>query len=320
LSVEKIITYDEIPDKKEVFLNGLSFSLSPFPEIVEEARRCDNRLPREFAFFALGNEGELLGRACVGITKIDTKEGRLKAGVLWGVRTAPWRIEKGVAKNLVIHAQKYLETSGVDVLSLGVFKYSIVYHLYFKLGYREVDDGIRRTALKWAEKRKERLLKASPYILDDAGEVQKILSASNEGLYGYTIRDVDFISKRRFLGKYNPKNVLVYRNGSEVVGYCACRSKHPVVGIGEIRAVNEEEYLSILADVESAHPGQPIQVFNGFSMREEEWLKEAGFIIQPGAYNTKMMHGLGRRSNEKIRDILGTEDGLFRQQTLFDLF
>lgn len=320
MSVVKIITYDEIPDKKEVFLNGLSFSLSPFSQIVEEARRSDKRLPREFAFFALGKEGELLGRACVGITEVDTREGILKAGVVWGVRTAPWRMGKGVAKNLVIHAQKYLEKSGVDVLSLGVFKYSIVYDLYFKLGYREVDDGIRRTALKWAEKRKDGSLKSSPYSLDDAEEVQRVLSASNEGLYGYTIREIDFISKRRLLGRYNSENVLVYRNGRKTVGYCAYRSKHPVVVIGEIRAVNEEEYLSMLADVENTHPGQPIQVSNGFSMREEEWLKESGFIIQPGAYNTKMMHGLGRRSCERIRDILGVEEGLFRQQTLFDLF
>ncbi len=163
-------------------------------------------------------------------------------------------------------------------------------------------------------------MKASPYSLRDAGEVQKILSASNEGLYGYTIREIDFVSKRHFLGKYNPENVLVYRSESETVGYCAFRSKHPVVVIGEVRAVNEEEYLSILADVEESHPRQPIQVSNGFSMKEEEWLKETGFTIQPGAYNTKMIHGLGQRSNEKIRDLLGTEDGLFRQQTLFDLF
>lgn len=320
MSVEKIITYDEIPDKKEVFLNGLSFSLSPFSKMVEEARRCDSRLPRDFAFFALGKEGELLGRACIGVTEVETREGILKAGVIWGVRTAPWRMGRGVAKNLVDHAQKCLETHAVDITSLGVFKYIVAYHLYFEMGYREVDDEIRRTALKWAEKRKKGTLRASPYSLDDAGEVQKILSASNEGLYGYTIREVDFVSKRRFLGKYNPGNVLVYRNGSETVGYCAFRSKHPVVAIGEIRAVDWEEYLSILAEVENTHPGQPIQVSNGFSMREEEWLKEAGFTIRPGAYNTKMMHGFGRRSNETIRDILGTEDGLFRQQTLFDLF
>jgi hypothetical protein len=320
LSVEEIIAYDEIQDKDEVFLNGLSFSFSPFPKVVEEARRLDDRLPRDFAYFALGKEKELLGRACIGISEVETKRGRLKAGVLWGVRTTPWSLERGVARNLVDYAQKRLETLAVDLTSLGVFKYSVVYRLYFKMGYREVDDKIRRTAFKWAEKRREDSLKGHPYSSSDAVEVQKILSASNEGLYGYTVREVDFISKRQFLGKYNPENVLVYRNENRAVGYCGFRSKHSVIQIGEVRAVNKEEYLSILTNIENAHPGQPIQISNGFSLREEKWLEAAGFTIQRGAYNTRMMHGLGRLSNEEIRDLLGTEDGLFRQQTLFDLF
>ncbi len=318
--MKKIVTYDEIPDKKEIFLSGLSLSHFPLPQLVEEARRCDSRLTKELAFFALGEKGELLGRAGVALTKVETKEGGLRVGVVWGVRTSPWRTKEGVARILMDHVHEYLKTKEVDVFSLGVAKYNVAHQLYTKMGYREVDEGIRRTALKWADEKKGGGLRVSPYSYGDAEQVQQIMNRSNEGLYGYTSRDIDFISKRRFLGHYNPENVSVYRDGDEAVGYCAFRSKYPVVEIGEIRAMSEAEYRSMLAEIECAFAGLPILVSNGFSMKEKTWLSRAGFTVQPGDYGTEMLHGLGRRSAQDIGALLGAQEGLFRQQTLFDSF
>jgi len=318
--VDRIVVYDEIPDKEEVFLSDLSFSHAPLPGSIEEARRIDSRLPKDFSFFALGEDGELLGRAAVGFTEVDTKEGRLRLGVMWGVRTSPQVTESGVARTIANHAHEYLRAKEVDVLSLGVLKYSVIRRLYRKMGYSEIDEGIRATAAKWAEKRNTQPLCVSNYRPGDADQVQEILAKSNEGLFGYTCRENDFISKRCFLGGYDPSHVSVYRNEDEIVGYSAFRSKGPMVRIGEIRAVNEEAYRSILAEIENPFVGLPVQISNGFSTMERRWLVNAGYTIRPGGYGTQMMHGLGRRSVEELRDILGLEEGLFRQQTLFDSF
>jgi len=97
MSVDRIVTYDEISDKRSIFLNGLAFSHLPLPELVEESRRKDRRLLEDFAFFAEGRGGQLLGRAGVGMTEVTTKERRLRVGVIWGVRTAPWWTRRGVA-------------------------------------------------------------------------------------------------------------------------------------------------------------------------------------------------------------------------------
>lgn len=321
MSVKKIITYDEILDKEEVFLSGLAFSHSPLPQVIEEARRKDSRIPKEFAFFALGEEGELLGRAGVAFVEAETKEGRLRAGGVWGVRTVPWRARRGVAKTLVDHVHEYyLETEKVDFFKLGVVKHHVAIRLYNKLGYQRMDEGIRCTAVKWAEKRKEESLEESTYSPDDAGRVQEIMMKSNEGLYGNTIRETDFISKWCFLGGYTLKTISVYEKGGKIVGYVAFRSKGPLVTIYEIRAINEMEYRYILSKVENTFAGLPIRVFNGFSMKEKEWLVDAGFKIQPDDYYTKMIYGLERRSIQELRDILGVEEGLFRQETLFDVF
>ncbi len=320
MPVDRIVAYDEIPDKEQVFLSGLAFSHSPLPGLIEEARILDGRLPKEFAFFALGEEGELLGRAGVGFTEVDTREGRLRLGVMWGVRTSPRATEGGVARTIANHAYEYLRAMGVDALSLGVLKYSVIRQLYRKMGYRELDEGVRATAAKWAEKRDAQMLGGSTYRPSDADQVQDVLAESNEGLLGYTCRENDFISKRCFLGGYNPSNVSVYRKEGETVGYAAFLSKGPLVRIGEIRAVDEEAYRSILAEIENTFVGLPVQISNGFSTREGRWLVDAGYSIQPGGYSTQMMHGLGRRSIKELRSILGLEEDRFRQQTLFDLF
>ena len=120
MSVRKIVTYDEIADKQEIFLSGLSFTHAPLPQSVEEARRLDHRLPNEFAFFALDEQGGLLGRAGVVITVADTRKGELRIGGIWGVRTSPWRTERGVATTLVNHVHDYLISRDVNIFSLGI--------------------------------------------------------------------------------------------------------------------------------------------------------------------------------------------------------
>lgn len=320
MTVEKIVTYDEIPDKQEIFLSGLSFSHAPLPEQIEEARRDDSRLPKEFAFFALGKEGELLGRVGVVLTEVETKEGRLRIGGMWGVRTSPWRTKTGVARTLVKHVHEYLSSKDVYLSSLGATKNSVAYQFYYEMGYRQVDKEIRCTAARWAEKKREAFVQESPYSANDGKQIQEILKHSNEGLFGHTVREQDFISKRYFLGGYDVKNVSVYRNKDRLLGYAAFKSKNPPVMIGEIRAIGEAGYQTILTAVENSYAGLPIQISNGFSMREKTWLVDAGYTIQPGDYGGRMVYGLEKRSIQEIKDLLGVEEGLFRQPTLFDFF
>ena len=188
------------------------------------------------------------------------------------------------------------------------------------MGYFEIDEGIRTTAAKWAEKRKGRLLSESRYCPDDAGEVQEILKRSNEDLYGFTCREQDFISKRQFLGGYDPNNVSIYKKGDQTAGYVAFRSKGPLVTIGEIRANDALTYRTVLATVEDGYAGLPILISNGFSARERQWLIDAGYAVHTGDYSARMMHGVGRLSAKELKHLLGVTERRFRQQTLFDLF
>jgi len=160
----------------------------------------------------------------------------------------------------------------------------------------------------------------STYSFSNAEEVQHIHEISNRGLYGYTLRETDFISKRSLMGGYTPENISVYRSNSEIVGYVAFRAKSPSVVIGEIRAVDGGNYMSILRMVEKTYAGLPIRVDNGFSIREMRWLRETGFKIQPGAHTALMMRGMNGLSIGDVKRVLGTEEGLFRQPTLFDMF
>jgi len=146
--IRKIVTYDELPDKRQLFYQGVGPPSTKLMKL-EDARTKDDRLPPEFAFYAVGEDDLILGQVGVAFSKTNTIEGVMTVGGIWGVVTSPGYLRRGIATRLMERAHEFFLEHDMEIVGLGTSRSLVAHAMYQKLGYRELDAGEASRARKW---------------------------------------------------------------------------------------------------------------------------------------------------------------------------
>lgn len=311
----RILTYEELPSHKSLYLEGLE---GAEPGRIEKARKFDSRVPPELGFFAVNQQGRILGEVRVLIAKTKTSEGMMEVGGIWDVKSSPYYLRKGVASRLMERAHLFFKEKGLEYATLGTYKSLVAYRMYLKLGYKalELDHGVR--AAKLPKSRARERWDLEPYSLSMDNDIYNIYCKRVEGLLGYCVRPRDFVRSREMLSGVRSKNVFICRKEGLITAYVALYRKEPTIRVAELKALEKESYLSVLAELEKM--SRPIEFTVGFDKEEEEWLEEAGYTIQRKGFGVWMVKCLGDRTFEDLLGLWGVGEGRVAPLSFYDIF
>jgi len=185
--------YDDVDPEKVGRLNRMVFNWDLSPGIARKIRRLDANVTDYFALYDV--EGDHI-RAQVGsvVVPIETTEGRLLAGIIWGVCTRPGAARRGIAERLMLENHRRLRDRGARYCFLATSKAFVAHDLYRKLGYQDI------APFMWSAGSH---LPAGGKMTDVAfvasrtpGAFDRIFKSHSRGLLGFVHRQKDFIRLR----------------------------------------------------------------------------------------------------------------------------
>ncbi len=186
-----IAVYDDIDPAQMTALNNVAFGWHPSAGSVRKIRRLDPHVPDFFAVYAMEG-GRAVGQVGSAVVPVETTEGCLDVGFIWGVCTRPLSAKRGIATDLLLENHQRLRRLGVRYCVLGTNRAFVAYELYRKLGYQDLRPFLRGLWEPTAGAGKDVYFSPSRRV----GTVMTSHRKYCKGLLGFVHRPTDFVKLR----------------------------------------------------------------------------------------------------------------------------
>jgi len=210
----RIAEYDDIDPAQMTALNNVAFGWHPSEESVRRIRRLDPHVPDFFALYAMDGE-RAVGQVGAVAVPVETTEGRLDLGFIWGVCTRPLSAKRGIATGLMLESHRRLKRLGVRYCVLGTNRSFVAYEMYRKLGYRDLRPFLRGIWKPTGGAARDISFASSRGAAPVIASHRKYC----KGLLGFVHRPVDFMKVRNlwFISQLNLAGI--FRRGPRPVGH-----------------------------------------------------------------------------------------------------
>lgn len=210
----KIADYDDIDHSEMMGLNNVAFGWHISAESVRSIRKLDRHVTDFFAIYAMEN-GRAVGQVGSVVVPVETTEGGIDVGFIWGVCTRPLSAQRGIATGLMLENHRRLRSRGVRYCLLATNRSFVAYELYKKLGYRDLLP-FRRGIWKPAGGTGRDISFA---LSRGTGPLIAIHKKYCEGLLGFVHRPANFLRVRNLWFVTQLNIVGTFRRGPRPVGY-----------------------------------------------------------------------------------------------------
>ena len=304
----KFKTYDEVDPKAvaRLALSGFGWNLDA--PTVKKLRKKDPNCTDWFAMYAVEGE-EVVGQVGASYPTIETIEGPMKLGYIWGVTTLPDKTKKGIARQLMERVHEQMRDDGADLFALSTMKSLVAHALYVSLGYQHIQP------YGWTQRpvRPQKRGKIQTKVRKRSNaETYDLYKKFSKGAYGFTHRNPGFVEPRSLWFPYVSEICTFYRAG-EPVGYALVASGKTAITLRELFCPDLNDVPECADALERKFPRKYINCL--LHSREDliKALGEADLAPTRPSFGVLMMRPpKGRVSQKSLLRLTGKEDGRFQ--------
>jgi predicted N-acetyltransferase YhbS len=301
-------TYDEVDPKAVATLTLSGFGWNLDADNVRKLRRQDKNCSAWFAMYATEG-GNVIGQVGAAYPTVETIEGTMKLGYIWGVTTQPDKTKRGVARKLMERVHEQMIDDDVDLFALSTLRSLVAHGLYSSLGYHQVQRyGWNQRRIRRLKERRIRI-KARKRSND---QIYKLYREFSEGAYGFVHRHPKFVEPRCLWFPYVSDVCTFYRD-DKAVGYVLTSVGKRGIVIREMFCPALEDVSSCVGALERKFPRKYITCL--LHSREDviRALDSADLAPTRPSFGVLMMRGPKRNlSRKSITKLIGKDTGRFQ--------
>ncbi|UCE74507.1 MAG: GNAT family N-acetyltransferase [Methanomassiliicoccales archaeon] len=293
-------------------LNIKCFGWFLSPDQVKFIRGVDSRAPDYFALYAVEDETV---QSQVGVVTLDTQSasGVEKVGYIWGVATRPSFARKGYAKKLMEKAHERLSAEGIRYSFLGTGKSLVAYHLYQKLGYKDLT--LLKRGLKRCKAQEQGDISFNSKINNEI--IVDLFSEYSKNLFGFIKRPKNFLEVRKAWSWMPYDLVGGFFEGETPIGYVVASTEGKVIKIRELCCPKIEDINKCITALESESRFEYMVLECVIGSYGISAFMESGFNLFDESWGVLMVKDLTQGNTiEEIRNSYGFEEMKFHMTSI----
>ncbi|KYK28635.1 MAG: hypothetical protein AYK23_00175 [Candidatus Proteinoplasmatales archaeon SG8-5] len=301
-------TYDEVDPRAvaNLALAGFGWNLDAYS--VRKLRRQDKNCPDWFAMYAVDDE-DVIGQVGAAYPTIQTAEGPMKLGYIWGVTTQPDKTQKGVARKLMERVHEQMREDGAGIFALSTMRSLVAHGLYVSLGYHHVQPyGWNQRPIR-KYKREGIRVNIRKRSTTQMFELYRTFS---KGAFGFVHRHPKFVETRCLWFPYISE-INVFTRDDEPLGYALVLSGKRGVVIREIFCPISSNIPGCVRAIENRYQRRNITCL---SHSRDDVIKALGSVDlapeRPSFGVLMMRMPKGRSSEKSIKKLVGKDRGRFQ--------
>lgn len=306
----KFLSYDEIDQQDAYVLNMMAFGWPLTPTRLKARVKHDDRWFDDSPLYAVV-KGKAVSQI-VGL-RIPTRTADGEETVLGvaGVASLPSHTRRGYSYKLFEELHKRFLEEGIRIAFLCTGKSLVAYPLYRKFDYRDVQ-YFPRAAKPLIRRKKPKGLTFRKYRKKDAPEIDAIHKRFTRDLYGFVLRQEDFIGARTkaWKGLRNILSVVETKKG--ICGYVIKREMDGDVTLEEFVVPSVQNSDRILRNLESQEKGDYIMAHSLAGKKQMDYFKSRGYRLTHETWDLVMATPLSKSlSHRELSRLYQVKKGKF---------
>ncbi|MFQ5883652.1 MAG: GNAT family N-acetyltransferase [Thermoplasmata archaeon] len=306
----KFLGYDEIDQRDAYVLSMMAFGWPLTPIRLEKRVKYDDRWFDDSLLYA-AVKGKAISQIAGLRIPTRTADGEETILGVAGVATLPSYARKGYSIKLFQELHKRFREEGMGVAFLCTAKSLVAYDLYRKFDYKDCM-FFPRAVRPLVRRKKPKGIIFRRYWKKDAPDIDAVYGRFTRGLFGFVLRQKDYIGARMKIWKGLKDRLSVVETDKGTCGYVMKREMEGDVVLDEFVVPSVRNADRVLRNLESQEKGDYILAHSFAGKKQTDHFKSRGYKLTPESWDVCMVAPLSKSlSHRELSRLYQFKEGNF---------